>query len=56
MTQNKKILDFLYFKEIIDNYKDYYDNKDFNSKDVYDISKGTNKENQLFDYDKIPNN
>ena len=34
--------------------KNYYDNKNFRSKDVYDISKGTTKEDELFDYAKIP--
>ncbi len=34
--------------------KDYYDSKDFNSNDVYDISKGTTKEDELFDYTDIP--
>ena len=34
--------------------KDYYDTKEFNSKDVYDISKGTTKEDELFDYSDIP--
>ena len=34
--------------------KDYYDNRDFDSDDVYDISKGTTKEDELFDYAKIP--
>ena len=34
--------------------KDYYDTKEFNSKDVYDISKGTDKEDELFDYADIP--
>ena len=34
--------------------KDYYDNKDFDSNDVYDISKGTTKEDELFDYAKVP--
>ncbi len=34
--------------------KEYYDNQDFNSDDVYDISKGTIKENELFDYADIP--
>ena len=34
--------------------KEYYDNKDFNSNDVYDISNGTNKEDELFDYANIP--
>ncbi len=29
-------------------------NKDFNSNDIYDISKGTAKEDELFDYAKIP--
>ncbi len=32
---------------------EYYDNKDFNSDDVYDISRGTDKE-ELFDYANIP--
>ena len=35
--------------------KDYYDNKDFDTNDVYDISKGTTKEDELFDYANIPN-
>ena len=30
--------------------KDYYDSKEFNSNDVYYISKGTDKEDELFDY------
>ena len=30
--------------------KDYYNNEDFDSNDVYDISKGTTKEDELFDY------
>ncbi len=34
--------------------KDYYDNKDFDSNDVYDISKGTTKEDELFDYASVP--
>ena len=34
--------------------KDYYDNKDFDSNDVYDISKGTTKEDELFDYAELP--
>ena len=34
--------------------KDYYDNKEFDSNDVYDISKGTTKEDELFDYAKVP--
>ena len=35
--------------------KDYYDNKEFDSNDVYDISKGTTKEDELFDYAEVPN-
>ena len=34
--------------------KGYYDNKDLNSDDVYDISKGTTQEDELFDYADIP--
>ena len=34
--------------------KDYYDSKEFKSNDVYDISKGTTKEDELFDYVNIP--
>ena len=34
--------------------KDYFDNNDFESKDVYDISKGTTKEDELFDYAGVP--
>lgn len=33
--------------------KEYYDNEDFNTNDVYDISKGTTKEDELFDYANI---
>ena len=35
--------------------KNYYDSKEFKSNDVYDISKGTTKEDELFDYVDIPN-
>ena len=35
--------------------KDYYDNQDFDMYDVKDISKGTTKEDELFDYANIPN-
>lgn len=35
--------------------KAYYDNNDFDTNDVYDISKGTTKENELFDYANVPN-
>ena len=34
--------------------KDYYNNEDFDSNDVYDISKGTTKADELFDYAEIP--
>ena len=34
--------------------KDYYDNQSFDTNDVYDISKGTNKEDELFDYANVP--
>ncbi len=34
--------------------KAYFDNKDFESNDVYDISKGTIKEDELFDYTGLP--
>ncbi len=34
--------------------KDYYDNEDFDSNDVYNISKGTTKEDELFDYAGVP--
>ena len=34
--------------------KEYYDNKDFDSNDVYDISKGTTKEDEVFGYADIP--
>ena len=34
--------------------KDYYDNRTFDSNDVYNISKGTTKEDELFDYAEIP--
>lgn len=34
--------------------KDYYNNQDFDMYDVKDISKGTTKEDELFDYAKVP--
>ena len=34
--------------------KEYYDNKDFDSNDVYDISNDTTKEDELFGYANIP--
>ena len=34
--------------------KDFYDNNNFDSNDVYEISKGTTKEDELFDYANIP--
>ena len=34
--------------------KDYFDNQDFDSKDVYNISKETTKEDELFDYARVP--
>lgn len=34
--------------------KDYYDNQDFDMYDVKDISKGTTKEDELFDYAGVP--
>ena len=33
--------------------KAYYDKNEFNSNDIYDISKGTTKEDELFDYADI---
>ena len=35
--------------------KDYYDNNDFDTNDVVEISRGTTKEDELFDYVKAPN-
>ena len=34
--------------------KNYYDNNDFDTNDVYNISKGTIKEDELFDYSNVP--
>ncbi len=34
--------------------KEYYDNQDFNSNDIYEIAENTTKEDELFDYAKIP--
>ena len=34
--------------------KGYYDSRDFDDKDVYNISKGTSKEDELFEYADIP--
>ena len=35
--------------------KDYYDNKDFDNNDIYDIAKDTDSEKELFDYADISN-
>lgn len=42
-------------KAINEEIKDYYDNKDFNSNDIYDIAKDTDSEKELFDYADISN-
>ena len=34
--------------------KEYYDNQDFNSNDVYEIAESTTQEDELFDYAEIP--
>lgn len=34
--------------------KDYYDNNDFDTNDVVEISRGTTKEDELFDYAGVP--
>ena len=34
--------------------KNYYDNNYFDTNDVYNISKGTTKEDELFDYSNVP--
>ena len=34
--------------------KDYSDNNDFDMNDVVKISRGTTKEDELFDYAKVP--
>lgn len=34
--------------------KEYYDSKYFESNDVYDISRGTTREDELFDYARVP--
>ena len=34
--------------------KEYYDNKNFNDKDIIDVSRGTTKEDELFEYANIP--
>lgn len=36
--------------------KEYYDNQDFNSNDIYEIAENTSKEDELFDYVGIPSN
>ena len=35
--------------------KEYYDNQDFNSNDIYEIAENTTKEDELFDYADISN-
>ncbi len=39
---------------VVDEVKDYYINDEFDSNDVYEISRGTSKEDELFDYADIP--
>lgn len=68
MTQNKKTYDLLYFKEIIDNHnielksisnefvdnEDLYDENEFEKRDVLKVSRGTIKQDELFEYADIP--
>lgn len=35
--------------------KEYFDNQDFSSNDIYEIAENTTKEDELFDYADIPN-
>ena len=39
---------------VSDEVKDYYFDDRFNKNDVYDISRGTSKEDELFEYASIP--
>lgn len=41
-------------EEVVEQVKLYYDNKDFNSDDVFDIATRTEKEDELFDYANVP--
>ncbi len=41
-------------EEVVEEVKLYYDNKYFNSNDVYNIAKQTEKEDELFDYAEVP--
>jgi len=41
---------------VVSEIKDFYDNKDFKQNDVYDMTKATTKEKELFDYAKIDKN
>ena len=34
--------------------KTYYDNENFNNKDIIEVSRGTTKEDELFEYADIP--
>ena len=44
-----EIVNAIYFE-----IKDYYDNNDFDMNDVVEISRGTIKEDELFDYAGVP--
>ena len=39
---------------VVDEVKDYFFHERFDDKDVYDISRGTSKEDELFEYANIP--
>ena len=52
MEEAKEMMEDKELKELAE--AEYYDNKDFNSDDVYDISRSTDKEDELFDYANIP--
>ncbi len=41
-------------KSVVTEIKDYFDNNDFDMNDVVKISRGTTKEDELFDYVKAP--
>ena len=40
--------------EVVEEIEYHYDNKNFNSNDIYDIAKKTDREDELFDYANLP--
>lgn len=55
MESNKENLFDKEYVKTVSEIKEYYDNEDFEQDDIYDITKDTTKEDELFEYTNIDN-